>query len=134
MMRMHSITLAERKDQQGAAPVFMYLFTWETPVLNGRLKSCHALEIPFVFDTLAYARRFTGESPERFALAEQMSEAWLAFAHSGIPSFSGLPSWPAYNSEQRATMIFDQACQVVNDPGGELRQAWKRIPIPSLNE
>jgi para-nitrobenzyl esterase len=134
MMRMHSITLAERKDQQGAAPVFMYLFTWETPVLNGRLKSCHALEIPFVFDTLAYARRFTGDSPERFALAEQMSEAWLAFSHSGIPSFSGLPSWPAYNSEQRATMIFDQACQVVNDPGGELRQAWKRIPIPSLNE
>lgn len=74
-MRMHSITLAERKYEQGAAPVFMYLFRWETPVLNGRLKSCHALEIPFVFDNLAHGRRFTGESPKRFVLAEQMSEA-----------------------------------------------------------
>lgn len=134
MMRMHSITLAERKYAQGAAPVFMYLFTWETPVLNGKLKSCHALEIPFVFDNLAHGRRFTGESPERFVLAEQMSEAWLAFARDGVPGYHGLPAWPAYDSEQRATMIFDQACRVENDSGGELRRAWSSIPIPSLNE
>ncbi|HEY7350081.1 MAG TPA: carboxylesterase/lipase family protein [Ktedonobacterales bacterium] len=134
MMRMHSITLAERKHAQGAAPVWMYLFTWETPVLNGRLKSCHALEIPFVFDNLKYGIRFTGESPERLALAENMSEAWLAFAHSGVPGYRDLPTWPAYDSETRATMIFDHACRVENDPGGELRRAWSGIPIPSLNE
>ena len=134
MMRMHSITIAERKDTQGAASVFMYLFTWETPILNGRLKSCHALEIPFVFDNLARGSRFTGESPERFALAEQMSEAWLAFARDGVPQYHGLPTWPAYDRETRATMIFDQTCRVENDPGGDLRRAWSSIPIPSLNE
>jgi para-nitrobenzyl esterase len=134
MMRMHSITLAERKYAQGAAPVFMYLFTWETPVLNGRLKSCHALEIPFVFDNLAHAGRFTGESPERPALAENMSEAWLAFAREGIPRSAGLPTWPTYDLETRATMIFDQTCRVENDPGGELRRAWSDIPIPGMSD
>jgi para-nitrobenzyl esterase len=134
MMRMHSITLAERKDAQGAAPVYMYLFTWETPVLNGRLKSCHALEIPFVFDNLARADRFTGESPERFALAEHMSEAWLAFAREGVPRYHGLPAWPVYDAKTRATMLFDQTCRVENDPGGKLRRAWSDIPIPGLSE
>ncbi len=133
MMRMHSITLAERKGAQGVAPVFMYLFTWETPVLNGRLKSCHALEIPFVFDNLARGGRFTGQGPERIALAENMSEAWLAFARDGVPGYHGLPTWPTYDPETRATMIFDQTCRLENDPGGELRRAWSDIPIPTLN-
>ena len=36
-MRNGSITLAERQAAQHAAPVYMYLFTWETPVLGGKL-------------------------------------------------------------------------------------------------
>lgn len=130
MMRIHSITQAERKYAQGAAPAFMYLFTWETPVLDGRLKSCHALEIPFVFDNLARATRFTGDRPECQAIADQMSEAWLAFAHSGIPG----PAWPAYTPEERATMIFDQVCRVENDPASGKRQAWDGISIFSMSE
>ena len=31
-----SVTLAERKAAQGAAPVYMYRLTWETPVGAGR--------------------------------------------------------------------------------------------------
>jgi para-nitrobenzyl esterase len=134
MFRINSIRQAGRKYAQGAAPVFMYLFTWETPILNGRLRSCHALEIPFVFDNLSAGRNFTGEGPERAALAENMSEAWLAFARDGRPGYRGLPSWPAYDLDDRATMIFDTECRVENDPGGEVRRAWDSIPIPSLGE
>jgi len=61
-----------------ARPVFVYMFTWETPVLDGKLKSPHALEIPFVFDTVQTSG-LTGDSPSRFALAEKMSRTWLAF-------------------------------------------------------
>jgi len=132
MMRMNSITLAERKYAQGAAPVFMYLFTWETPALNGRLKSCHALEIPFVFDNIARGGNFTGDAPECAAIAENMSEAWLAFARDGVPGYHGLPTWPAYTPEERATIIFDTTCRVENDPGGEIRRVWSEIPISSV--
>jgi hypothetical protein len=31
-------------------------------------------------------------------------------------------------------MIFDTECRVENDPGGEVRQAWSSIPIPSIRE
>ncbi len=137
MMRMGSITLAERKYAQGAAPVHMYLFTWATPVLNGRLKSCHALEIPFVFDNLDPAVRFTGGAPELQTLAERMSAAWMAFARSGVPApvvQPVLPTWPAYTTQTRATMIFDRECRVENDPGGELRHSWEGIAIRDMSE
>src|SRR5579885_1839750 len=134
MMRMNSITLAERKVAQHAAPVYMYLFTWETSVLNGRLKSCHALEIPFVFDNLAVAGSFTGDDSRRFQLAEKMSEAWMTFARTGVPGAQNLPAWPAYTTEERATMIFDLDCHVVNDPQGKLREAWSAVRIPSMSE
>lgn len=132
MMRMNSITVAERKHAQGAAPVFMYLFTWETPVLNGLLKSCHTLEIPFVFDNVERCTQLVGEEPTYGALAENMSEAWLSFARDGVPSYQGLPAWPAYTSEERATMIFDATCRVVNDPGAEIRQAWSGMFIAGI--
>ena len=122
-MRTGSITLAERQAEQHAAPVFMYLFTWETPALGGRLKSPHALEIPFVFDNVA-TDRLSGDTPTKFVLAEKMSQTWLQFARSGDPNHRGIPSWPAYSAQHRATMIFDNECEIVNDPYGAERRAW----------
>ncbi|HEU5381543.1 MAG TPA: carboxylesterase/lipase family protein [Ktedonobacteraceae bacterium] len=132
MMRINSITVAERKHAQGAAPVFMYLFTWETPVLGGRLKSCHALEIPFVFDNLAVSGELTGKGSERVDIAENMSEAWLAFARNGVPDYRGLPTWPAYTPEERATMIFDTTCRVEHDPGRQQREAWSGMLVHGI--
>ncbi len=122
-MRIGSITLAERQAAQDAASVFMYLFTWETPVLGGRLKSPHALEIPFVFDNVA-TDRLSGDTPTKFALAEKMSRAWLAFARSGDPNHGGIPQWPGYSSEDRSTMIFNNECRIARDPYGAERRVW----------
>jgi para-nitrobenzyl esterase len=122
-MRMPSLKMADRKAALQSAPVFVYLFTWETPVLGGRLKSPHAVEIPFVFDTLEGAT-LTGDSPARFALADKMSRTWLAFARSGDPNNAAIPQWPLYSSARRATMIFDNECCVINDPYRAERLAW----------
>lgn len=94
-------------------------------MLSGKLKSCHALEIPFVFDTLP-ATGLTGEGSERPELADKMSRAWLAFAHGGNPNHAGIPQWPAYSTKTRPTMIFDRVCKVANDPLSEERKAWMR--------
>ena len=116
-----SITLAERKAAQNAAPVYMYQLTWETPVARGRLKSPHALEIPLIFDNVEKARNFVGRGDEPQVVADQMSAAWLAFARTGDPNTAGVPTWPAYDVEQRATMMFDLESKVANDPNAEVR-------------
>jgi len=111
-----SITLAERKAEQGGAGAWMYRLTWETPVARGRLKSPHALEIPLVFDNVERARNFVGRGDEPQLVADQMSSAWIAFARTGDPG------WPRYDAARRATMAFDLESRVVDDPQAEVRQ------------
>ena len=122
-MRIPSLVIADRKVAQNAAPVFVYMFAWETPALNGRLKSPHALEIPFVFDTVKTSA-LCGDAPTRFALAEKMSRTWISFARTGDPNNDQIPSWPAYSIELRPTMMFDNECRVQNDPYREERLVW----------
>jgi para-nitrobenzyl esterase len=124
-MRINSIRQAERKAAQGAAPAYMYYFTWRTPVLEGKLRSPHAIEIPFVFDHPDAWKGLTGDGAERYSLSNKMSSAWAAFAHSGSPNTPGLPDWPAYTSDRRATMLFDNECKVADDPGREERLAFE---------
>jgi para-nitrobenzyl esterase len=121
-IRLPSLTIAERKVAQHGAPVYVYLFTWATPVVDGRLGACHALEIPFVFDNLDKTR-LTGDSPTRGVLADAMSRAWIEFAYKDNPNHGGIPYWPAYNTAERPTMIFDLQCRVENDPLGAERKA-----------
>ena len=116
-VRMLSLTIAERKMKQKAAPVFVYLFAWETPVLGGRLRSCHTLEIPFVFNNLQTAE-LTGKETARLPLGGRMARAWIAFAREGNPG------WPAYSTTDRATMVFNTASRVQNDPYGAERRVW----------
>jgi para-nitrobenzyl esterase len=119
-------TEADRKAAQAAqgnAPVYMYYFTWRSPVRDGKLKAFHTLEIPFVFENVDIGKPMTGTGQDRYALADKMSRAWVAFARTGNPSHKGLPNWPAYTLDQRATMIFNNDCKTVNDPGKEERLA-----------
>jgi len=115
---LYSINIAERQAALSGAPAYLYRFDWETPIMDGKLKSPHALEIAFVFDNIKYAKGFTGGGEDAYALASQISEAWIAFAETGNPNTpkSGLPEWRPYEAEKRATMLFDNDSKCVDDP------------------
>lgn len=114
---------AEFKADAHQAPVFMYYFTWRSPVREGKLKALHTVEIPFVFDNTDLAASEVGTGPELHPLADKISGAWVAFARTGNPNHKGLPTWPAFDTSERATMILNTECKVVNDPDGEARRA-----------
>jgi para-nitrobenzyl esterase len=118
-VRLGTIRQASAKAAQGAAPVYVYLFAWNTPVLDGRVRSYHCAELPFVFDNTDRCDAATGGGPAARALAAKVSEAWIRFAGSGNPNHSSLPKWPAFTTEKRATMVFDNTCAVVDDPDRE---------------
>jgi para-nitrobenzyl esterase len=124
LIRIGSVWLAERKAAVGTAPVYMYLFTWESPARGGILKSPHTAEVPFVFNNVESPIEILGNSPDRFALADKMSATWIAFARNGNPNHKGIPHWPAYNTQSRSTMILNNECRVQNDPYNEDRKAW----------
>jgi para-nitrobenzyl esterase len=113
--------IAERRAALGKGPVYLYYFRWETPVDGGRLKSPHTIEIPFAFDNVKAATRLTGGGPEAMALADKVSDTWIAFAKTGNPNQPKMPRWPAYNAAERPTMVFNTESRVVNDPIKEQR-------------
>ena len=121
-----AIALAEAR-WAGGGPTWLYLFTWATPAFGGRLGALHTLEIPFVFNTLD-----RGPSPELTggpsdttrSLAERMHRTWAEFARNGDPNNDGIPSWPAYESQRRATMIFDNDCVIEDDAQRDRRLLW----------
>jgi len=128
VFRMPAIRLAEAQVKLGA-PVWMYRFDWESPAFGGVLGAAHAMDIPFVFNTLdvGLSRTFTGDSPTRQPLADLMHASWAAFIRSGTPAIAGLPAWPPYDLDRRATMIFGDVAHVVDDPQGQVRAVWKHV-------
>jgi len=118
--------IAERRASLGRGPVYLYYFKWETPVQGGRLKSPHTMEIPFAFDNVKISARLTGGGAEAMALADKLSDTWIAFARTGNPNTPKLPHWPAFNLSDRATMVIDNTSEVVNDPLREQRMAMFR--------
>ena len=120
--------IAERRAALKAGPVYLYYFRWETPVDGGRLKSPHTIEIPFAFDNIDAAARLTGGGPEARALADRVSDAWIAFARTGNPNTRKLPQWPAFNAAERPTMVIDTQSRVERDPIKEQRVAmWTAL-------
>ena len=124
--RLRSITLAERKAAQGRAPVWLYSFDWETPVFGGRLKAFHALDVPFVFETID-AVGWTDRGEVAHDLSRRIAATWTAFARTGNPDNPAIPHWPAYTASDRATLVLDRNCHVANDYGREVRLLWKEI-------
>lgn len=121
------LTEADRKADQGQAKVYQYYFTWRSPVRQGKLRTFHTLEIPFVFDNVDAAQSMTGTGQDRYLLATRMSSAWTAFARTGNPACRELPPWPAFDTHTRATMIFNDTCKVVNDPHGPEQRLLRQI-------
>jgi para-nitrobenzyl esterase len=117
-----SIQLAERKAAQKGAPAYFYVFQWGSPVDGGIMRAPHTMEIPFAFDNLEKGPLFLGTDPATQKLADVVSDTWVAFARTGNPNHSGLPHWPGYDSQRRATMTFNTECKVVDDLEGEVRK------------
>jgi para-nitrobenzyl esterase len=120
--RQNCVSQAERQSALGGAPVYMFLFTWQTPVLDGRPRAFHCSELPFVFHNTDRAAAMTGGGPEARELAARVSDAWIAFARKGDPNHPGLPKWPAFTRKESALMVFDNKCEVRMNPDGEARR------------
>lgn len=119
--RMPTLALVDART----ATSHVYEFLWESPMFPPTLGANHALEVPFMRDDLA-AMRAVGpagiatlgpDAPQE--LATRMHAAFVAFARTGQPG------WPAYDTENRTTKIFNSVDALENDPAAMERRAWK---------
>lgn len=122
--RMPAIRIAEAR-LAAAGATYAYEFAWPSPAAGGLFGACHALDIPFVFDTLDKgAAQMMGpllgaEPPQQ--LASAMHKAWIAFATRSEPG------WPRYDTQNGTTMRFGSPSQVVSDARTWRRALWQGV-------
>ena len=124
-----AVEQAKLKYSQQGAPVYLYMFAWESPVLNGLFRSFHCMELPFIFNNIYNSRTLTGGTAEAYALAEKVSDAWINFAKTGNPNTDNLPEWIPYTIDTGATMIFNNTCEIKYNFDRELLEVVKPFPI-----
>jgi para-nitrobenzyl esterase len=130
MFRPGSIEFANIKSSlEGGAATYMYLFTWDSPVLDGMLKSGHCMELAFVFNNIHRNEEYNGGTPEAYALAEKMSRTWASFARTGNPNNAMLPQWDPYTEESGVTMLFDNTLEARSHHDQELLEI-AALPSP----
>ena len=120
---------AEERARAGR-PAYVYQQSFPVPMSDGRAGAPHGSDIAFVFDNLDATARpgRTVDGPGARAMVEHFSNAFVAFARTGSPQHPGLPTWTPYSLENRETMVMDVTPQLVNDPRGEERKLFARVP------
>ena len=116
--RVPALRLAEAQARH--APVFHYRFDFASTAFGGALGAAHALEIPFVWNTLdlPVSALLLGDAiAHARPLADRMHAAWAAFARTGDPG------WPRFGAA-RTTMVFDRESAIADDPDAEMRAAF----------
>jgi para-nitrobenzyl esterase len=81
----------------------VYEFEWRSPALGGALGACHAIEVPFVFDTLETCGGpggLLGDAQPQ-ALADRVHRTWVEFMRGRL-----LP-WPEYRVSARRVRMLD---------------------------
>jgi para-nitrobenzyl esterase len=121
-----SIDWAERKAAGGGAPVYVYRFDFETPIMGGLLGATHGGDIPFALNNYR-CTPMAGDRPENEAMGKLMSRAFVRFADCGDPNHADMPAWRPYSPADRCTMVFDVNSRTETDPGSELRALYAAL-------
>jgi len=123
-----AMTLAERKLAQ-PAPVYMYRVDWRSPVQGGLLRAPHAVDVPFIFGTVALSGELTGSGPSQDRMTAMMQATFASFARTGDPNFKGspYPAWPRYDLARRQVFIFNDPPSVIRIADPELVAFWAKV-------
>ncbi|TDH21619.1 carboxylesterase/lipase family protein [Segetibacter sp. 3557_3] len=121
-----AIIEAEERAKSGS-PSYAYQLNWATPKDNGRLGAPHASDIQMVFDNIDKPGA-TAIGEQAQAMADIMSETFIAFAKNGKPDNKLIPKWRPYTLRDRETMVFDVPSRLEKDPRGEERKLFEKVP------
>lgn len=121
MFRRGTVRAAELHSQTAPGKTFLYQFNWTSPVPG--IGSMHGLEIAFCNQNLEAFSKVLGDIEPLRAMSDTVSDAWVSFAKTGTPS-ANMPTWTPFDTQNRATMVFNDTISLEHDVDRHLRDLW----------
>ncbi|QJD96821.1 carboxylesterase family protein [Mucilaginibacter robiniae] len=127
---MQNYLLANQQSTSGQQQIYVYRFTRKLPATGAYVGygAFHTGEVPYVYDNLKFVNR--PWEPVDHKLAHTLSAYWANFVKTGNPNSNGLPSWPAYNTQNHQTMILSEQPHAQQMPDKEaldlLLRKWNK--------
>ncbi|TSD99400.1 carboxylesterase/lipase family protein [Skermania sp. ID1734] len=123
--RLPTLWIAEAHSQR--APTWLYRFDYATPMFKLlRIGATHGSELAYVWGNIKHGPKDItyklGGLKSAKKLTKRLQQRWTSFAHNGIPDTE--PAWPAFDQEQRATLVMDKQDRIDHDLDGTVRKAW----------
>ena len=119
--RVPAIRVAEARCAAGAAGTWMYRFDYPESEDNHGFGASHAVEVPFVFDTVGRSvPALIGDAPSQ-AVADRVHRVWVDFISRGEPG------WAPYDTVRRTTGLLTETVLSVDDPADDERVLWEGI-------
>jgi para-nitrobenzyl esterase len=119
--------IEDEERAKSGSPAYAYQLDWATPKNDGKFGAPHASDIQLVFDNIDKPGA-TAIGPQAQQMANIMSETFIAFAKTGDPNNQMIPAWKKYSIEKRETLVFDVPPHLENDPRGEERKIFEKVP------
>jgi para-nitrobenzyl esterase len=113
--RMPTLHIAQA-HAAGGGTTYLYEFCFDA----SPIRAAHTTEIPLVFGTLdsPVGSALYGSAPGAEAVSREMTTAWRSFAKHGDPG------WPAYDSVEQLTRVFDAQSRTTRYPEQASQRIW----------
>ena len=118
---------AEHESKRSQAPIYTYLWEWQSPAYDGKFGAVHAMDVAASMHNERDAILGSG-SQDAHRACEQLALALVAFAQTGNPNHRQLPHWPQFDIRHRPTLMLDRDSRVLDDPHAALRKFWLDMP------
>lgn len=82
-----------------------------------------------VFQNTAAPNALSGDGLQARNMAKILSETFANFAKTGNPQTRNIPLWRKYSLANRETMVFNNHTQLANDPRGQERKLFEKVPF-----
>lgn len=110
-------------------PVHRYWYTHVPSGTLGVMRSFHASELPFLFDTFRVANASVA-TPGEQTLTTHLEGYWARFAATGDPNGGGAPTWPAYTTGVESLVVLDEAIATTTKLKDEKCAFWDALVGP----
>nr|WP_300998400.1 carboxylesterase family protein [Hyphomonas sp.] len=119
---------ADARAREGG-PNWVYRFDLPWAAEGGRWGAPHMVDIGYAFLNLDQPGAMPGERAHALRVSNALSGAFISLARNGDPNHSGIPHWPRHTIAARETMIFGKTVYAANDPRGNERALFAKVPF-----